>query len=378
MERLDKPESLARLEQYGHGGDLRTAAELYGHAPDAFLDYSANMNPYGPPTGVRMAILDYAERIAAYPDPAVRELTSMIARQHGIAAECVLVGNGAAELIELAARLTGAGPTGLTAPCFGEYADAVRKAGGRIERLALSPEDGFALSRERLESSGLPVNRWLLGSPNNPTGRLLDRDVVATLLARGDQLILDEAFMDFVPEAEAYTWLMEAAESEQLLVIRSMTKFYAVPGIRLGYIVGSPQRIAALRELQTPWSVNSLAEAVGCAVLEDAAYAERTLAWLPAERAWLVAGLRQLGLTVYDSAANYVLVRIPSSWRLFAAELQTMLGRRGVLIRDASRYPGLSEGYLRLAVRLREDNERLLTELEQALRRYREEAEADD
>lgn len=376
--RRDKPEGLARLEQYGHGGDLRTATELYGHAADSFLDYSANMNPYGPPKGVRTAILDYAERISAYPDPAVRELTARIARQHRIATDCVLVGNGAAELIELAARLTGARATGLAAPCFGEYADAVRKAGGRDERLELSPEDGFALNRERLAGSSLQVNCWLLGSPNNPTGTLLERDVVAALLSRGDQVILDEAFMDFVPDAGAYSWLSEAAESEQLLVIRSMTKFYAVPGIRLGYIVGSPQRIAALRELQTPWSVNSLAEAVGCAVLEDEAYAERTLAWLPPERARLIAGLRGLGLTVFDSAANYVLVRIPESWRLSVAELQTALGRRGVLIRDASRYPGLSEGYLRLAVRLGEDNERLLTELELVLRRYREEAESDD
>ncbi|MFS0727947.1 threonine-phosphate decarboxylase CobD [Paenibacillus sp. 1P07SE] len=364
-----------KLEQYGHGGDLRTASEAYGYAPEAFLDYSSNMNPFGPPAAVRAVIGAYAQQIHCYPDPAVRELRRRLALHHGIGEEHILVGNGAAELIDLAVRWLRPATTGLAVPCFAEYGDAVRKSGSTAQHLSLLESEGFRLDTVRLEASGLRPDLWLLGAPNNPTGQLLDRSVIRGLLERGDQLILDEAFMDFVPAAADYSWVREAAGSDQLLVIRSMTKFYAIPGIRLGYIVGSPSRIGALRELQVPWSVNSLAERIGCAVLADEAYARRTLQWLAEERPWFTAGLQALGFRVYDSAANYVLVRMPEAWRLQVSQLQDTLGRQGVLIRNASTYVGLKEGYFRLAVRLREENERLLRHLAEAIHKLAERSE---
>ena len=348
------------LEVYGHGGDLRTASELYGHHPEAFLDYSANMNPYGPPTAVRDVILAYADHIHTYPDPAVRELTGMLASRHGVGEENILVGNGAAELIDLAVRHLKPQTTGLAFPCFGEYADAVHKVGSTIQPLRLSETESFVLNAGHVEQSGLRPDLWLLGTPNNPTGKLLERDVVQSLLDQGRDVVLDEAFMDFVADEAEYSWASEAAETERLLVIRSLTKFYAIPGIRAGYMIGSAARIRELRALQVPWSVNSLAEQIGCAVLQDEAYVHRTLSWLPQERSWLSERLAELGLCVYDSAANYILVRLDSTWGLTVDILQAELGKEGVLIRNASRYEGLSEGYIRVAVRFRKDNERLL------------------
>lgn len=313
----------------------------------------------------------YVDHIQSYPDPAVRELTRLLAQKHRVGEEHILVGNGAAELIDLSVRHLQPQTTGLALPCFGEYTDAVRKAGSRIEALWLQEEQGFVLQANQVKQRGVRPELWLLGTPNNPTGQLLERDVVQTLLDQGSHVILDEAFMDFVAEEVDYSWASEAAASDRLMVIRSMTKFYDIPGIRVGYIIGSAARIRALRELQVPWSVNSLAERIGCAVLQDEEYPRRTLSWLPQERDWLVSQLKALRLLVYDSAANYVLLRIPPAWEVRVDELQTELGQAGVLIRNASMYEGLSEGYLRLAVKLRDDNKRLLDSLAAALDRLR-------
>ncbi|MNE69744.1 Threonine-phosphate decarboxylase [compost metagenome] len=139
-----------------------------------------------------------------------------------------------------------------------------------------------------------------------------------------------------------------------------MTKFYSIPGIRLGYIVGKPNGLSELRRLQVPWSVNSLAQLIGEAVLDEHAFAERTLVWLHDERQWLTRKLEQLGFVVCRSAANYLLLRIPEELALSASMLQLEMGKRGVLIRDASRFPGLDHTYIRVAIKLREQNEQLL------------------
>ncbi|WP_438431250.1 pyridoxal phosphate-dependent aminotransferase [Gorillibacterium sp. sgz500922] len=447
------------LEQYGHGGDLLTARQLYGR--EEFADFSSNMNPLGPPEAVERILRGPADWIVRYPDPAVRELRARLAERHGIAEDCILVGNGAAELIDLAVREIRPRLTALAAPCFAEYGEAAVKAGSGIAAIALAEQGGYRLSagqvaalagtagegtgeasraasagassvatgeasrgasagaadgatgRTASEDGAAVPDLWLLGHPNNPTGRRLDAEAVAAARATGRPVILDEAFMDFIEAAEeagtgrkpesaekktaasapeatarskeaaepkeaagsheappnpAASLIAAAAEDPNLLVLRSMTKFYSIPGIRLGYLVSHPERIARLRALQVPWSVNGLAQAIGCAVLEDEAFARRTGAWLAAERPWLANGLRRLGLTVYPSEVNYLLVRLPDSSGWTASALQAAMGRRGLLVRDASRMGGLTPGHIRLAVKARRDHERLLAALEECLR----------
>ena len=394
------------LEQYGHGGDLLTARQLYGR--EEFADFSSNMNPLGPPEAVERILRGPADWIGRYPDPAVRELRARLAERHGIAEDCILVGNGAAELIDLAVREIRPRLTALAAPCFAEYGEAAVKAGSGIAAIALAEQGGYRLSagqeaalavmageetgeasrgvsagaadgptgRTASEDGAAVPDLWLLGHPNNPTGRRLDAEAVAAARATGRPVILDEAFMDFIevagsqeaPPNPAASLIAAAAEDPNLLVLRSMTKFYSIPGIRLGYLVSHPERIARLRALQVPWSVNGLAQAIGCAVLEDEGFTRRTGAWLAAERPWLANGLRLLGLTVYPSEVNYLLVRLPDSSGWTASALQAAMGRRGVLIRDASRMGGLTPRHIRLAVKARRDHERLLAALEECLR----------
>lgn len=359
------------LERYGHGGDLRTAEEAFGKPADSFVDFSSNMNPLGPPSGVRQALLAYADIIGQYPDPAVRGLRNKLALHHNIDEQSILIGNGAAELIDLVVRALQPKLTTLAIPCFDEYRDAVRKIGGVIHEIKLSAESLFELEAELEQFSVVAEEGTLimLGSPNNPTGQLVDPEVIRFLLKSGAYIVIDEAFMDFVPNESRYSLIKEASCNDRLFVIRSMTKFYSIPGIRLGYIVGTPKGLSGLKRLQVPWSVNSLAQQIGETVLDEAEFAERTLQWLETEKPWLTAKLQEIGFDVNPSAVNYLLLRIPQSLGLSASMLQLEMGKQGVLIRDASRFPGLDHTYIRVAIKLREQNELLLNALRQILER---------
>ncbi len=354
------------LERYGHGGDLWTAAEAFGKPRERFVDYSSNMNPLGPPEAVGRILAEQWQEVVHYPDPAVRELTGKLAAKHGVPAECVLVGNGAAELIDLAVRVRRPGVTGLVRPSFAEYEEAVEKIDGRIVDLPLEEANGFTLRLADVQAAAGRCDLLFLGHPNNPTGRLLPDDVVQALADGQIPAIVDEAFLDFCPREEELTLARAAAQSPHLTVIRSMTKFYSIPGLRLGYAVAHPQHIREMKRLQVPWSVNALSQWIGSAVLEEREFARRTLAWVKDERERLRAGLQSLGLTVYESDVNFVLFSL-RPLGLGVRALQAAMGRRGILIRDASLFSGLDETHCRVAVKLREQNDALLDGLRQSI-----------
>ena len=228
------------LERYGHGGDWTTARELFGAngGPRQFIDYSANMNPFGLPAGVFELLRNYGDAIMRYPDPAVRGLRGKLARHHVMPVDSLLVGNGAAELIDLLCRLMRPETVVLAEPCFGEYREAAVKNGANVEAIELRAEEQFRLKPEtvreklaQLRRSGLRSGKtlWFLGSPNNPTGQVVDAAIVKELLDEGEKVAVDEAFMDFAANESELSVLRDAAAREGLIVIRSMTKFYAIP-----------------------------------------------------------------------------------------------------------------------------------------------------
>lgn len=364
------------LERFGHGGDWTTAEAVFGKPPGGFLDFSANMNPFGPPEAVGRLLAERWRELARYPDPAVRGLRRAIAAKYRIAEESVLVGNGAAELIDLSIRAFQPSKVGLARPSFTEYEDAVRKIGGAVVDIPLAEADGFALREQPLRAAAAEADLLVLGHPNNPTGRLIDPGLLGRLVRERKPMIVDEAFVDFVPDEDAVSLIRLAAETERLCVIRSMTKFYAIPGIRLGFAVAHPRLIRRLKELQVPWSVNAIAQWVGEAALAERNYAERTRRWLADERPIFTDKLKSLGLRVFPSDVNFLLVSIPEQAGMDVKELQRRMGEAGVLIRDASLFPGLDRSYFRVAVRLRDENEALLERLERALARTGETAHA--
>lgn len=310
---------------------------LHGGASDpTLLDFSANVNPLGMPDRVRAVLADGASRVDRYPTPDAREFAAAVARHHRIPAQCILPGNGSSDLIYLVARHFAGRPGRVVVPAFTEYEDACEVSGIPLDHA--SPEVTF------------------LGNPSSPEGGLRLREDV---LALDGTLVVDEAFMDFVHERESL--LVRAAEDPRLLVLRTLTKFYAIPGLRLGYLVAVPETISKLRMLQPPWSVNALAEAAGLAALEEHDYAEFTRRFVRERREELSTGLRNSGLEPFPSVANYILCRVAD-----AALLCGELLKRGIVARNCDSFTGLEKNrYVRFAVRKRSENERLVAALKE-------------
>lgn len=367
------------LERYGHGGDLWTAEEAFGRPKEQFLDFSSNMNPLGPPSVVKHILRDGWRDMVKYPDPAVRELRNKLSLKYDIGVESILVGNGAAELIDLTARVLKPSVTGLARPSFSEYEEAVHKSGGGIYNIPLTPMHYFELQKQDIEAAYSAVDLFFLGHPNNPTGKLVPRQVLDMLMQSNRRLVLDEAFMDFVPNEQEHSLLKLASTSQQLVVIRSMTKFYSIPGIRLGFMVAHPDMIRQIQHLQVQWSVNYLAQRIGTAVLDDLDFEQSSWQWLQAEKPWLTQQLEQLGLEVVPSDVNFLLFSFPEQMGIDVKMAQKHLGHQGILIRDASLFEGLNKRYCRVAIRLREDNERLIAGLRYMMAEFRQNrGQADD
>jgi threonine-phosphate decarboxylase len=353
---------------FEHGGNVFAMARALGIAPEELADFSASINPLGPAPGVREALSASFDRIVHYPDREAAELRRALAGFHGIDVSLIAVSNGSTELIYLLPRIVEGRRGLIVAPAFSEYARSLEKSGWTAEYFTLSPADGFDFSLEslaaRLEEG---FDLLFLCNPANPTGALLPLAVVEKIhsLCRnaGTFLVIDEAFMDFC-EAESAKRLICAAGGG--VVLRSMTKFYAIPGLRLGYAMGPAEVIGRFSSCLEPWSVNTPAQVAGVASLADPAYHALTIRHNAEERGFLARGLSSLpGPVPYPSAANYLLVELRNG--LSASQLRDELLRKRILIRDCSNFTGLDGRFFRVAVHGRDDNRRLLAALAEVL-----------
>ena len=345
------------IEQYGHGGDIWTAEQRFGVPRQDLLDFSANINPLGPPESVWRAIRDNLSSITKYPDSQSRELKRALADRYGLSVENMAAGNGAAEILYGIVRALQPRVIGVVHPCFSEYAEVAKVTGATVHGVYAREEQDFLPSRDELLAACGKADLFIVGSPNNPNGRMLPvewlREMAVHLRGRGRWLLVDEAFLDFLPGAE--TLLHELKEHPNVILLRSATKFYSIPGLRLGYAFAQPEVTARIAQELPPWGVNSLAQAAGVAGLQDAGFEKATVEWLRGERPFLQKGLAELsGVKTYAGEVNFVLFRCGTE------DLQAKMGRRGVLIRSCAAYPGLGPGYYRVAVRSREENLRLL------------------
>lgn len=348
-----------------HGGDVYHLARTLGLELSELSDFSANINPLGFPPEIPEAIREALPEIVHYPDRRCLGLTRDLAAYHGLAPEQILVGNGSTELIYLAARALKPKKALIVAPAFSEYEHALQAAGVPVDFQITTESQNFTLDAP-LDPKGADL--VFLAQPASPSGVLLAPDLLLEVAARLDDagvfLLLDEAFVDFVEEASLKTRL---AQFPGLLILRSFTKFFAIPGMRLGYLLAAPEVIRRLAAVQEPWSVNTLAQAMGRACLQDLDYMARSRTLIRQERQYLLEGLQALpGLQPFPSEVNYLLVKItrPS---LTAAGLQKALLSQKIVIRDASNFRGLDARFFRIAVRGREENRRLLQGLGQVL-----------
>ncbi|HBC92133.1 MAG TPA: threonine-phosphate decarboxylase [Pelotomaculum sp.] len=357
--------------EHTHGGNLNKDARKYGLQVKDITDFSANINPLGPSRKALSAISKNLDLISAYPDPDCTELKSELAKYLGIKEERLLMGNGAAELVYLLVRVLRCRKALIPVPTFCEYALAVLSQGGEVLELPLPEENGFRLPVDEIIASLPDADLLFLCNPNNPTGRLTSRKTILTILEKAClhrvMVVIDEAFMDFVPRREFFSVVKMAGQQPNLAVLYSMTKFFGIPGLRLGAIAGPGELLSRMNAARDPWNVNVLAQVAGAAGLTDYQYMRDTCRIVNCEKKFLFGQLASLpGVHPLPAAANFILADVAGSG-FTSFELTELLGRQGILVRECSDFNGLAGRFLRLAVKTRPENEKLLLALKAIL-----------
>lgn len=323
-----------------HGGNLFAICRERGWDWRDVLDLSASINPLGPPPGVRPAVESALDRIMHYPSQMPGELEHRLASLWRIDPTMVMAGGGATELLHFVARSGWNGPATLVTPVWGEFYRAFPHA----LRLSISEP-------ERWPQRGLLV----LSQPVNPTGEAIPVEILRrAIAAREGPVLIDESFIDFTELESAVAW---CASHPNLLVLRSLSKFYALPGLRIGALAGSPEWMQRLARRREPWQVSTLAEAAAIAAIEDQSHAERTRRVVAGEREWLLSQLSGLpGLRFADSVANFLYAETDRP----AGEICDWFLERKIILRNCSRLPGVQGEAIRFAVRTRPENERFV------------------
>ncbi|MGO9602168.1 MAG: pyridoxal phosphate-dependent aminotransferase [Candidatus Binataceae bacterium] len=337
-----------------HGGD----------APAGVIDFSVSINPLGPPPGAIAAYQSAIARVTSYPPAKSSVLEAGLARWMGVAPENVIAGNGTTQLIYLLARVLEPARPFVVIPTFSEIANALAGVGMPPEPIQLEPDRDYRFDIQQIERALADhAGAIFIGQPNSPTGTMLSADEVRNVAAqcadRGCWCVLDEAFIDFVLDAESAATLV--SHNPRMIVLRSLTKSFAIPGLRLGCAVADREVAVALRDAIEPWSINVVAESVGLACIEDAAdYLQRSREVVAAERAYLSGALAAIKrLRVFPSVANFLMVAVVDEATPGDFAAHTL--RWGVAVRDLRAMPGCSAGLYRIGIRNHADNERLVS-----------------
>lgn len=344
------------INSVAHGALDHAELAALGLRPEQLRDFSSNLNPFGPPAGVRAALVTLDP--APYPDRSCLRLRLALAERHACLPEAILPGNGANELIHLLARalLEPGDPVLVIGPTYGEYAHASRLAGAQVLEVRAGEAARFQLEVEALElmlARARPRLTWLC-APNNPTGVVVAPEVLQALAAacaaHGGYLVLDRSYRDMqrhggAPQLEP--------QPPNLIRLHSLTKSYALAGLRLGYILADPALVARVAAYQPAWSVSSAAQTAGLAALADRAFLAETVPQLWAASDALYAGVQSLGLPAWRAALPFMLVRTGDG-----AATRGALLRQGFVVRDCASF-GLPE-WVRVAPRRPEENLRLL------------------
>ncbi|MCI5143651.1 MAG: pyridoxal phosphate-dependent class II aminotransferase, partial [Candidatus Electrothrix sp. ATG1] len=295
----------------GHGGNLRAMAARLGCSPEEILDFSANINPLGPPEYLWNLLAGRLGDIVRYPDPDSAELVQVLAEQYQLPPEQIVPGNGTSDLLYATLRALAKKKIRralIPVPAYIDYRQACEQAGVEVVPLPLSAEDDFQPDLEQIAMQMQAGDVVILGQPNNPTGRMIDRKALLDLTRQHPEIffLLDEAFAGFVPE---YTSL--AGYRKNAITLCSLTKIFAVPGLRLGFLAASEELCDAIKGQLAPWGVNTLAQAAGKAMIGDAEYIRKTQEVVTRNREALYRDLATIpSLRVIEGRADFLLIRL--------------------------------------------------------------------
>jgi len=352
-----------------HGGNIYKIEEEYGYSLDEILDYSANINPIGLSPKIEKTIMGTMDLLLHYPDPQYRSTCIAIAKHHGIPVEYIIPGNGATELIFLYCRVRKPKKSLILSPTFSEYEKALRESGSEIVLHELREKDGFIPDFDEIISEiNSSFDLVTICNPNNPTGVLCDREDILKLSkhceSTGTQIMIDESFLEFRHDEDERTVISEN-QPGNLFILRSMTKIFAMPGLRMGYAVTSDKKIAEeINSAKEPWTINIFAARVAEKMIEDSDYLMETRDFISDEIEYIKERLKEIDwLKSYPPTVNYFLARIENG--LSAQELRERMIKDKVLIRDASNFHFLDDSYVRFAIKDRKSNERLIEVLKE-------------
>jgi threonine-phosphate decarboxylase len=365
-------ENFANIKPCVHGGEVWEAANKVGLRTEDIADFSSSVNPLGPSKKALEAIKANLGHISSYPDSNSTELRGAIAtRFKGIRADNVIIGNGSTELIYLFVEtFMKKGDVALIpAPTFGEYERAVRRVGEEPKHV--KPNADFQFSPVVFESDLNGAKIVFFCNPNNPTSVLTAPKHLTAIVDRALEenvfVFLDEDFLEFIDEEERFSFIGKIKQYPNLFVLRSFTKIFGLTGLRIGYGIASEEIIRALLNSKIPWNVNCLAQAAAIAALDDEEHLKKTRVLIKEEKAFLMQGLTQIEVfKVFPADANFIFVDIRQSG-CTAAQLKEKMLMEGILIRDCSSFRGLDEYYIRVAVKTRRENERLLETLKKTV-----------
>lgn len=359
------------VSAFKHGGNLYAKIRETGGCLSEIVDFSANINPLGISDNIQQALHESLESIIHYPDAEAYALKKAISQHYLVDYELVTAGNGAVELMYILCHILAPGRVLVTAPTFSEYECAARASGAMVEYFYLNEYDGFTINIQALIQQLNEVDVVFICNPNNPTGTLLTNKQLEMLLqaakAKNSYVVIDESFIDFLPDAAMYTCRHLLTQYDNLIILHSLTKFYAVPGLRLGFSLASPVITAMLHAGKDPWNVNSLAQAAGVVALADSNYQNLSREFIAKTKIELYNDLLTVrGLKPYLPSVNFILVNIKET-AVTAGELRKIMADHNILIRDCSNYPGLSSEYIRTAVKHTGQNTILINTLRKVL-----------
>lgn len=356
-------------DPFEHGGNLYKIKRNSKQCQ--LLDFSANINPLGLSASVRQAIVAHIPAIIHYPDAEGYDLKQSIGKQYGLPIEKITLGNGAVELLYVLCHQLQPKKVLIPAPAFSEYERAARSVGAQIEYHFLSPDDGFRFDSQVFAKRLAGCDMVFIGNPNNPTGTLLTCEEIADILEAAAVsktfVVIDESFIDFIADSEKYTAKSLLDRYDHLFVLHSLTKFYAIPGLRLGFAAANEALTAKLHLAKDPWNVNNLAQAAGIAALADENYQRLSRTYIAAESKNFYRELSKFEqFTIYQPTVNFALVDIKKTG-FTAGRFKEICLREHILIRDCSNYPGLSDTYVRFAIKAAAENESLYQTLTKIL-----------
>lgn len=352
-----------------HGSDLEKIEEYYGIPKESIICFGANVNPLGLSEKVKQEIKDHLDIISTYPDREYTSLRNSIGRYCKVPPSSVLVGNGSTELISLLIEQRCPEKTLILGPTYSEYARELSFSDSIQEYYHLKPEHGFRLDiPDFLEKLKEGFGLLIICNPNNPTSSAVttaDMRRILTACRETDTFVMiDETYVEFAPDIEAVSAMSLVGEFTNFMVLRGVSKFFAAPGLRLGYgVTGNQAFLKRVREHQIPWSLNSIGAFAGERMLQDSGYIQRTRDLILGERTRMLEELRKIrSIQVFDAYANFILVRILKEG-LSASDVFETCIRQGLMIRDCSSFQCLEGEYVRFCMMSPDSNTRLLDTL---------------